>query len=79
MTLACCAWAIVPLPSLLQPRRSVSAFKQQATDLQRTARLDRPGRSGAYVGLPSLACNVIRNRVVGGKGCLPACLASASC
>lgn len=29
MTLACCAWAIVPTPSLLQPRRSVSAFEQR--------------------------------------------------
>lgn len=47
----------------------LSSNKLQTT--VRTARLDRPGRSGAYVGLPSLACNVIRNRVVGGKAACP--------
>lgn len=65
MTLACCAWAIVPTPSLLQPRQPVSASKQATVT---TGRLRRLGRSeGLRRPFPSPACNA---SVI--KGCLPA-------
>lgn len=82
MTLACCAWAIVPIPipTLLQPRRSVSAFKQ-ATDTAKTASLAGSARQerGLRRPSPSLAYNVsviaswVR-RLPARPACLPACL-----